>query len=953
MKLKVTIGFLLLFLVIEINSQSWTSSNILQGNNNLSEISSSTDVNNNIYTLGFFTSNITSGTTELTTYGSRDYFVSKFNQTGELDWLRQLGGSSLEYVGGGLCTCEEGYLYVTGGFQNDLYYNPADFISSGGGFDIFITKYDILGNVIWCKNVGTGAKSQRSETIIINNNELIITGFFTDSITLDNDTTLYSTDGFDDFFYSSFDTDGNHNWTKQIKGLSSVQYGSIYSVIPTTDSYLMSGIFADSIVLENDTIVSLNEGYDIVLFETNLTGNVLWHRTIGSEGLDYSFSSIKDPDGNIYIGGYYGGSILSAQSNETEYTTIEENNGETDLLIIKYDSEGTLQWMRTAGGIGVDKIFDIDFFDDKIHVSGLFIDKLSWGGIELITNGIGDQDMFYGSLDLNGNYRSANSYKGRNNSSEEAKAIFYSDESLLTVIRSNSDLLVLGDSLYTNPSQNYFIAVGAIGCLPINITTSKTNVTSCYGDETGTIFVGASGGFGGPFKYSIDNGDTYQDNDPNFLSVAGGEYNTVVVDKENCAQAGPTVTITQPDEIIISNVESDNVLCNGDNGSITVEGTGGTGSLLFSTDNGATFPNAIGSTADLPAGNYNVVVKDANSCEVAGPAVEITQPDALEITGVEKTNLVCFEDEGGAITINAAGGTTPYNYSIDGGTTYQEEAAFSGLAAGTYSIKVTDEKNCEITGAGVNITQPDELIVTVDNTTNPLCNGNEDGTITLSATGGSAPYEFSIDSLETQSSNTDYTGLKAGMYDIFVVDDSGCIGTAGKTEITQPDTLKIILVSVTNITSTVDGEIVLEASGGTEPYTFTQQPEGISQSTGTFTFGPGEDGVYSFELQDANNCGPDVKLVQIYDLTNITEQMLKEGVIYPNPSSGQITIEMRTEKHELLMEVITINGKMMLQKKVFSEGGRINETLDLSNLPKGIYMIRMDNKPLSSGVILE
>jgi hypothetical protein len=561
--------------------------------------------------------------------------------------------------------------------------------------------------------------------------------------------------------------------------------------------------------------------------------------------------------------------------------------------------------------------------------------------------------MFIGAMSLDGNFRSANSFAGRNNSVEDARSIFSDGENLYTVIRSNSDLLVLGNDIYTNPSLKYFVAFGKIGCLPINITASKTNVTGCYGDESGTIFVGASGGLGGPFRYSIDNGDSYQDNDPNFSSLAAGVYNTVVVDKENCAQAGPIVTITQPEEIVITNVASDNVLCNGNNGSITVEGTGGTGSLFFSTDNGTSFPNAIGSTANLPAGNYDVVVKDANNCEVAGPAVEITQPDALVITEVAKTDLVCFEDEGGAINITAAGGTAPYNYSIDGGTTYQSEAAFSGLNAGTYNIKVTDENDCELTGDDVTITQPDELIVTVDNKTDLLCNGDDTGAITLSATGGTAPYQFSIDSLVTQGTENEFTGLKAGVYDVFVTDDAGCTGTAGKTEITQPDTLKIILISSSDITSSANGEVVLEASGGTEPYTFTQQPEGIEQTTGTFTFGPGQDGVYSFELQDDNNCGPVVQLVQINDLTNITEQMLKDGVIYPNPTTGQFTIEMNTEKPEMLMQVITIDGKVVLQKQLFSSGGKINETIDLSDQTKGIYMIRMDNKTLSSGVILQ
>jgi hypothetical protein len=953
---KTTLLIYLLLTTVYLTSQSWISSSIIQSDGDITVIKSSQDIQNNTFLLGHYAGSEISGSgISATSYGGRDYFVSKFNAAGNLEWIKSIGGTLDEDVTGGIYVGTDNYIYVTGGFQNDLKYSPVDSISSTGTFDIFLMRFDQDGDVDWITAAGIGPNWQKATSLSVSDDgNILLAGYFRDSISFYSDTTLYAENTANQGFYAKFNSsDGSFIWAKGLKTLTGTIGGRINDIITNSDHYIFSGFFAGSVVFGNDTLYSNSNSVDALFVKTNPEGDIEFIRIINGSGNEISYKSVLDNENNIYFTGYYNSPELIIDSTETIKYQYSGNNGNFDLFISKYNSLGNLQWIKTAGGPGSEILADAAFFNNEINVSGLFSDTLNWGGIQLSSSSVTDRDMFIGSLSVNGNFRSANSFGGRNNSTEDARSIFSDGENLYTVIRSNSDLLVLGDDIYTNPSLKYFVAVGKIGCLPININSSRTNVTGCYGDETGTIFVGASGGFGGPFRYSIDDGDSYQNNDPNFADLAAGVYNTVVADKENCVQAGPVVTITQPDEIVITNVASDNVLCNGENGSIMVEGVGGTGSLFFSTDNGVSFPNSIGSTAALPAGNYDVVVKDGNNCEVAGPAIEITQPDALAITAADKTDLVCHDDASGTLNITVTGGVAPYEYSIDGGTTFQADALFENLDAGTYTIKITDENDCELTGDDVTLTQPGELIVTVDEKTDLLCNGDDDGTITLSATGGTAPYEFSIDSLLTKGSNSAFTDLPAGVYDVFVVDDAGCIGTAGKTEITQPDTLKLILISSSDITSAADGQVVLEASGGTEPYTFTQLPENISQATGTFTFGPGEAGVYSFELDDDNNCGPKVQLVQINDLTNISEVQLSEGVIYPNPSTGQITIEMTTEKDEMIMEVVTLNGKIMLQKRVFSSGGRINETIDLSNQPKGIYMIRMDDKTFPSGVILQ
>lgn len=782
-----------------INAQSWVSSNIITSDADINIISSTADADNSTLVMGFFTGTIgTNVGSDLSSYGGRDYFIAKFTSQNEIQWIHQFGSNANDFVTGGVTTDANNNVYVIGGFQSTLNFTPTESMESSGAFDIFFAKLDVDGNVLWCNNIGKGNADQLPRSIKVDNyGDIIISGYFSDSIQLDADVTLYSENVYNDYFYGKFNPNsGILIWAKQIKSINNNSSGQILGTAPSGNAYTFVGMYKDSIVFDSeDTIVSENNSLDIFILNTDLQGNINWLRSIKGESDEYAYSITSDPTGALYFSGYYSSLSLTADINNSETTTIENNAGDYDIFISKYSADGTFQWLKTNGGIGNDRIYRMNYYDDEIHVIGLFSDVFLWGGINLSTNGVNDQDMFYGSLSLDGNYRNANSFKGRNNSTEEGRAIFAGIDRLSTVIRSNSDLLVLGDSIYTNPSLKYFVAVGNIGCLPINITTSKTDVTSCYGDETGSAFIAASGGFGGPFLYSIDNGETYQNNDPNFLNLPAGVYQTVVVDNSNCAEPGPEITIIEPDTLMITNVVSEDALCNGENGSITVEANGGTGTLFFSTDNGITYPHTIGTAANLPEGVYNIMVKDASNCTTAGPADTISQPESA---------------------------------------------------------------------------------------------------------------------------------------------------------------LQITLVSQSDITNETDGQIVVSANGGTTPYTYTLQPAGVTQATGVFTFAAGEGGDYVVEVDDANSCGPvSTSTITITDFTNVNDRNHLSASIYPNPSSGMVTVEFSTDKQEMTLEVFSIDGRNVMSRQVYSSGGQVKEILDLSSLDKGMYMLRVDQQTLSSGVVLK
>ena len=160
-----------------------------------------------------------------------------------------------------------------------------------------------------------------------------------------------------------------------------------------------------------------------------------------------------------------------------------------------------------------------------------------------------------------------------------------------------------------------------------------------------------------------------------------------------------------------------------------------------------------------------------------------------------------------------------------------------------------------------------------------------------------------------------------------------------------------------------DGSITVAATGGfTSTYFFRLLPDGTQQLDGNFTILAddydhltADSTIYfTIELDDFNNCGP-VYLDSIA-LTGIVGFETKSGIevnVYPNPTSGNVTIELPYAEPEAELEVLNMTGQIVLQRKVYSSGGIINETLDLSDQATGLYMIRINGEALQSAIMVK
>jgi gliding motility-associated-like protein len=329
----------------------------------------------------------------------------------------------------------------------------------------------------------------------------------------------------------------------------------------------------------------------------------------------------------------------------------------------------------------------------------------------------------------------------------------------------NHNVVVKDAAGCLSPAIFVTVAAGA----PLNVNVVATN-TSCSGASNGTITLNPTNG-STPYQYSLNGGPGQASNLYN--SLAPGNYTINVVDANGCTANNLSATITAGSGLTAV-INQTNVTCNGlNNGSMAVNVQApGTAPFQYSLDN-VTF-QASNIFNNLAAGSYTVYFKDNINC-TGSQTVSITQPAALAMT-VNSQAVACFGQSNGVITVNANGGATPYQYSING-TTYQSSNTFN-LAAGTYTVYVKDNNGCINTVAGIGITQPTAL--TLNASTQPAsCNGGADGLINVIASGGNSNYQYSIDGITFQASSN--FNVIAGNYTVTVKDANNCTATKAAT----------------------------------------------------------------------------------------------------------------------------------------------------------------------------
>ncbi|MEY3845192.1 MAG: hypothetical protein RL293_1614 [Bacteroidota bacterium] len=283
-----------------------------------------------------------------------------------------------------------------------------------------------------------------------------------------------------------------------------------------------------------------------------------------------------------------------------------------------------------------------------------------------------------------------------------------------------------------------------------------------------------------------------------------------------------------------------NVSCfGGNNGAISVNASGGIGPYTYSwtpnIGNGASVNN-------LTTGSYSVSVLDVNNCP-GSLTVNIIQPASAMTVSTSSVSTLCGTSNG-SVSAVVSGGTSPYSYVWTPGNA--NTATVSNLAAGVYSLVVTDANGCTSNGTATVSNSNGPTVTCV--VSNISCFGGTNGAAMAQVSGGTAPYSYAW----TPSGGTNATAsnLSAGTYAVQVTDNTGCIGTAGVT-ITEPTQIILTETIIPSSCTSDNGSISVVVTGGTGPYTYTWSPSG---QTGTSISNLGPGSTPSLAVSDAQDC---------------------------------------------------------------------------------------------------
>jgi hypothetical protein len=472
---------------------------------------------------------------------------------------------------------------------------------------------------------------------------------------------------------------------------------------------------------------------------------------------------------------------------------------------------------------------------------------------------------------------------------------------------------------------------------PIVISASMTESVSCNGGSDAVISGSSSGGTG-VMSYSLTSSFASSSSELNFGELAPGLYTVYAMDENGCTASSSSISIANPQVLSVSvsggqNGILDATCSDSNDGSvvlITIGGSGTSAGMTFSTD-GETFEP--GNILYLAGGTYTFYAMDVNGC-VSATANEYTvgAPDPIVLSG-NASGILCNGDENGAISFNGAGGNGGLVYSFNGGDN-GDVTSFGDLAPGDYVVVATDVEGCM---AETTFTVADIAAVEVSASAIAVsCNGDMDGTVELSASGGTSLFEYSDDGSDFGSSPL-FTGLAAGAYTYYVQDSNGC--SASVEAVVEEPAVLSVTGTITNDSGTGDGALNITVDGGNGGYSFAWSgPDNFMSADEDLTGIAG--GEYTVTVTDANGC----QITETFGVpVGIGEWTFLQSVnVSPNPSFGLFNLNVEGASGEdVLMNVYDAQARLIWSNTLNQAWGSFQSTIDLSGMASGIYQLEL------------
>jgi hypothetical protein len=714
------------------------------------------------------------------------------------EWSKLIYSESKKPSGFGrdVATDNFGNIYLTGQGGYTFTQSGIDYNGKNNS-DLLLSKFDNTGKLMWIKYFPSDIDYFISKIAIDKEENVFITGYFKG--TIDFDGTKITALENDDIFIAKFDKNGQTLWAKRAGGTLKDQAFGI-ATDNQGNAYIL-GQYEGSAVFKDTTIISKGQ-IDLFLAKYNLTGDLEWVHSIGGNYSEYACSISINPLNDIYIAVRSDSWVCYADnlsiSPGENFTAKYKTDGTIDKFIkLPY---GTNQIFATSKNLFITgdyrggTIFGTFTLNGPIDQYATVISKLSFNGDFIWSKQSGSMNV--GNLSDFFVDQKENSYlleyfwEDTYFEGQLFKYENYPDHTSPCVAIAKYDLN--GNFIYADKIT--------ISSYPY----SQVWTTALCADKMQNIFI--TGGFNDSPKFG------------NLTAPFG--YSGIFVAKHS-------------DNKLKTLIPETSLGCTNKTAPMNLTVEGGTQPYKYLWSNGATTQNIDVSNV----GSYYVTVTDSKSC-VATDSINIKISDSISL----KTQIVNASSDltnDGEINLIVIGGEAPFNYNWSNGATTED---LNNLLPGEYSVEVTDKNGCTASTSAI-VTKSDcpiklKLLGTYD------CAGSTNGVINLTIEGGNGTYQTKWSNGATTE---DILGLSAGWYFVTVQDDEFI--TSDSILLESKNIIQTNLKTENTCEGSSNGSIVLNISGGTQPYSFNWSNNRTSQNINELAVG-----LYNVIVTDSKGC---------------------------------------------------------------------------------------------------
>jgi hypothetical protein len=812
------------------------------------------DISGNVYSCGDFQGTVDfdpgPGTFNMTSFGAEDIFIRKLDASGNLVWVKQIGGSNIDQALSIKLDASNNIL-IGGWFYGTTDFDPGIGVSnqtSLGLADIFVCKLDASGNFVWAKRMGSASSDEAWSIAIDASDNIYTTGGFQSTVDFDPGAGFsnLTSSGSIDVFVSKLDASGNFVWAKRIGGTNAERAYGI--CLDNAGNVYSTGYFTGTADFDPGAstfnLISSAGSTDVFISKLDATGNFIWAKQMGGTGIDQGRSIAIDASGNVYTTGEFSNTV----DFDPGIGTLNLNSaGSLDAFISKLDASGNFVWAKSYGGTDADNSYSVAINQHKnILTTGSFSSAVDFdpgSGTFSLSSFTAAQDVYVNKLDSLGNFIWAGQMGG--SSAEVAFSIaidindyFYFGGYYFATADFDAGTGV--SNLNATGSFDSFVAKYA-NCSSVPTTPGSISGTTTICEGTSNTYSISSVSGATSYTWTLPGGWSGTSATNSITTTANATSGSVSVTANNACGSSSAASLAISVNTIPSipgAISGTTTICVGTSNTYSISSVGGASSYTWTLPSGwsgTSTTNSITTTANATGGNMSVTANNAcgsSSAQTLAITVNTIPSTPGTISG---TTTIC-SGSNNTYSISAVPGATSYTWTLPGGWTGTSttNSIIATASATSGNISVTANNACGSSSAqtsAITVNTPPATPGAISGTST-ICSGTSN-TYSITAVPGATSYTWTLPGgwSGTSTTNSISTTADASSGTISVIANNSCGSSSAQTFAvtvnTPPATPGIILGSTTI------------CSGSSNIYSVTNDP---SASSYTWTLPSGWSG---------------------------------------------------------------------------------------------------------------